>query len=249
MAQSMPFLVFVRMRYGDASLLFQDHQVRMFLALMLGAVALTALALSFHGVLPLGQAVRDAAFNVVSILTGTGFSTTDYEGWGTFAALILFLVMFIGGCAGSTTCGIKVFRFQVLFGHAAMQLRLMLQPSGVFKLTYNGKSLPEAVVASVTTFFVLFVTTTFILAVLLGLVEPRFDMTGAVVSAATSVANVGPALGGLAMGDGAYSSVGPMGSFAEINDAAKTLMALGMLLGRLELLTVIALFLPMLWRD
>ena len=84
---------------------------------------------------------------------------------------------------------------------------------------------------------------------LLGIVEPRFDLSGAMVSAATSVTNVGPALGGLWLQDGTVSSVGPSGTFAEVNDAAKFLMAIGMLLGRLELLTVIALFLPALWRD
>lgn len=246
---SLPFLAFFRLRSFDFQAFYQDSQVRLFFVLLIGAIVLTIAALMVRNVMPLGQAVQYASFNIVSIMTGTGFSTTNYENWGAFAALIVFLIMFIGGCAGSTTCGIKVFRFQVLFGHAMIQMRTMMQPSGVFKLTYNGKTLPEAVVASVTTFFVLFVSTTFVLAVLLGIVEPRFDLSGAMVSAATSVANVGPALGGIFLQDGTVSSVGPSGTFAEVNDAAKTLMAFGMLLGRLELLTVIAVFLPALWRD
>lgn len=246
---SLPFLAFFRLRSFDFQGLVNDSQIRLFFMLLLGVIVLTVAALLVRDVLPLGKAIQDASFTVVSIMTGTGFSTTNYENWGTFAALIIFLIMFIGGCAGSTTCGIKVFRFQVLFGHALVQLRTMLQPSGVFKLTFGGKTLPEAVVSSVTTFFVLFVSTTFILAVLLGIVEPRFDLSGAMVSAATSVTNVGPALGGLWLQDSTVSSVGPSGTFAEVNDAAKFLMAIGMLLGRLELLTVIALFLPALWRD
>ncbi len=246
---SLPFLIFFRLRRGDWAVLVQDPQVRLFFILVLGAVALTAAVLTAREVLPAPQALREAGFNVVSILTGTGYSTTNYEDWGAFAALIIFLIMFIGGCAGSTTCGVKVFRFQVLFGHALVQLRTMLQPSGIFKLTFSGRTVPEAVIASVTTFFVLFVCTTFILAVFLGMVEPRFDLSGAMVSAATSVANVGPALGVLVLQDGSLSSVGPAGSFADVNDGAKILMALGMLLGRLELLTVIALFLPSLWQD
>ena len=124
----------------------------------------------------------------------------------------------------------------------------MLQPSGVFRLTFHGKPVPEAAVASVTTFFVLFVSTTFILAILLGLVEPGFDLSGAMVSAAASVANVGPALGGVLLQDGTVSSVGPVAP-SPMSMMPKTLMALGMLLGRLELLTVIALFLPSLWQD
>ena len=246
---SLPFFAFFRLRALDFRGFLQDSQIRLFFILLMGAVLLTTLTLLTRDILPPGQAFQDAAFNIVSIMTGTGFSTTNYENWGAFAALIVFLIMFIGGCAGSTTCGIKVFRFQVLFGHALVQLRTMMQPSGVFKLTFHGKTLPEAVVSSVTTFFVMFVSTTFILAVLLGIVEPRFDLSGAMVSAATSVANVGPALGGIILQDGTVSSVGPSGTFAEVNDAAKTLMAFGMLLGRLELLTVIALFLPNLWRD
>lgn len=246
---SLPFLLFFRFRSFDFEALFQDNQVRMFFILMGGAIGLTIAALLSREILPVGQAIQQASFTIVSIMTGTGYSTTNYENWGAFAALLVFLVMFIGGCAGSTTCGIKVFRFQVLFGHALVQLRTMLQPSGVFRLTFHGKPVPEAAVASVTTFFVLFVSTTFVLAVLLGLVEPRFDVSGAMVSAATSVANVGPALGGVLLQDGHFSSVGPAGTFADINDTAKTLMALGMLLGRLELLTVIALFLPSLWQD
>ena len=250
---SLPFLAFFRLRSFDGSAFYRDSQIRLFFTLMLGAIGLTVVALLLRSdlVAELGLAtiVQQAIFNIVSIMTGTGFATTNYESWGSFAGLIFFLIMFIGGCAGSTTCGIKVFRFQVLFGHALIQLRTMLQPSGIFKLSYNGKTLPEAVVASVTTFFVLFVSTTFILAVLLGIVEPRFDITGAMVSAATSVANVGPALGSVIMSDGTASSLGPSGSFADINDMAKSLMALGMLLGRLELLTVIALFLPAVWRD
>ena len=246
---ALPFLAFFRLRSRGFRGLANDNQIRLFLLLLVAAIALTVAALLLRDVLPPGQAIQQASFTVVSIMTGTGFSTTDYENWGTFTALIIFLIMFIGGCAGSTTCGIKVFRFQVLFGQILVQLRTLLQPSGVFKLTFSGKPLSEAVVSSVTTFFVLFIATTFFLALLLGLAEPRFDLRGALVSAATSVANVGPALGGLWLQDGTVSSVGPSGSFTDVNDPAKFLMALGMLLGRLELLTVIALFLPALWRD
>lgn len=249
LAGSVPFWALYRLRNGDAQGLVNDSQVRLFFYILLAIIAIMVFSLVQRDVLPLNQALRDASFNLVSIMTGTGFSTTNYEDWGVFAGLLVFLVMFIGGCAGSTTCGIKVFRFQVLFGQCLVQLRTMLQPSGVFKLTFHGKTVSEAAVASVITFFVLFVATTFILAVILGLVEPRFDLSGAVVSAATSVANVGPALGGLLLADGSTASVGPAGTFAAVNDAAKFSMALGMLLGRLELLTVIALFLPSLWQN
>lgn len=246
---SLPFVAFFRLRSLDFQSLIYDSQIRLFFFVLLGAIALMVTALLTREILPLGAAIQQASFNVVSIMTGTGFSTSNYESWGIFATLIVFLIMFIGGCAGSTTCGIKVFRFQVLFGHALVQLRTMLQPSGVFKLTFHGKTVSEAAVSSVTTFFVLFTSTTLVLALFLGLCEPRFDLSGALVSAATSVANVGPALGGLILQDGTASSVGPAGTFAQVNDTAKALMSVGMLLGRLELLTVMALFLPALWRD
>ncbi|MEQ9444885.1 MAG: potassium transporter TrkG, partial [Rhodospirillaceae bacterium] len=142
-----------------------------------------------------------------------------------------------GGCAGSTTCGIKVFRFQVLFEVARVQLRQLLEPHGVFTPYYNGRSIDESVAASVMGFFYLYALTVCVLGVALAALG--LDFITAISGAASAVSNVGPGLGPI---------IGPAGTYATLPDAAKWLLALGMLLGRLELYTVLVLVLPRFWR-
>jgi trk system potassium uptake protein TrkH len=170
-------------------------------------------------------------------MTGTGFATSDYWQWGAFAGPIFFFLMFIGGCTGSTTCGIKIFRFQVLQAAADTQFRHLYQPHGVFVPYYNGRPIPEDVVKSVLSFFFVFGVCFAILAVGLGMLG--LDMVTAISSAATAICNVGPALGPIA---------GPAGTFQQFPDAAKWLLSAGMLLGRLELFTILILFSPSFWR-
>ncbi len=171
-------------------------------------------------------------------MTGTGYATTDYGLWGPFAVTVFFFVMFIGGCAGSTTCGVKIFRLQVLYEIAKIQLSHMLRPHGVFIAYYNRKPLSEDVTESVLSFFFLFVFCFVILAA--GLGAMGLDFVTAVSSAGTAIANVGPGLGPI---------VGPSGNFATLPDGAKWLMSIGMLIGRLEVFTVLVLLFPAFWRD
>jgi trk system potassium uptake protein TrkH len=170
-------------------------------------------------------------------MTGTGYATTDYSLWGSFAVPVFFFIMFIGGCAGSTTCGIKIFRFQVLYAAAYAQVRQLLQPNGVFIPYYNRRPVSDEVIVSVLSFFFVFGLCFAMLAVGLGMLG--LDFLTAISSAATAIANVGPALGPV---------VGPAGTFQSFPDAAKWLLAGGMLLGRLELFTVIVLFTRSFWR-
>ncbi|MDX1738475.1 MAG: potassium transporter TrkG, partial [Alphaproteobacteria bacterium] len=163
---------------------------------------------------------------------------TDYSLWGTFAMPMFFLIMFVGGCAGSTTCGIKIFRFQVLYETAKMQMRKLLQPNGVFISYYNGKPIPENVSASVMAFFFMFAAIFALLAMALGLMG--LDFITATSAAGTALANVGPGLGDI---------VGPAGNFSSLPDGAKWLLSLGMLLGRLEIFTVLILFTVHFWQD
>jgi trk system potassium uptake protein TrkH len=146
--------------------------------------------------------------------------------------------MFIGGCAGSTSCGIKIFRFQVLYATAKIQMLRLLQPHGVFIPYYNRQPIPDTVAASVMGFFFLFVVSFAILAMALGLMG--LDFLTSVSGAATAIANVGPGLGDV---------IGPVGTFAPLPDGAKWLLSAGMLMGRLELFTVLILFVPAFWRD
>lgn len=234
---SLPFVLYLRAIRGAPGSLWRDEQVRLFLAIVVIAVAVMTLYLHLKNGVEALNALRLAAFNVVSVITGTGYATTDFGLWGGFAVATLFCMMFIGGCAGSTTCGLKVFRFQVLYAAANIQLRRLLQPNGVFIPYYNRKPISEDVLASVMAFFFLFILCWAALAIGLGFTG--LDFLSATSGAASAIANVGPGLGDM---------IGPAGNFAEVPIAAKWMLAFGMLLGRLELFTILVLVMPSFWR-
>ena len=234
---ALPFVLYLQAVRGKPGLLIRDSQVQWFLSIVaVGILGLAAWQWLESGS-ALGLAIQQAAFNVVSIITGTGYATTDFSQWGGFALAAFFLFMFIGGCAGSTSCGIKVFRFQVLYATARVQMSRLTQPHGVFIPLYNRRPISEAVAASVMGFFFLFMVCFAVLALLLGMLG--LDFLTSVSGAASAMANVGPGLGPI---------IGPAGTFAALPDAAKWLLAAGMLLGRLELFTVLVLFTPAFWR-
>jgi len=162
---------------------------------------------------------------------------TDYGAWGGFAVIMLFFLMVVGGCAGSTTCGIKIFRFQVLWSVTITQLKQLIHPHGVFTPQYNKSPISNSIAASVMGFFFVFALSFVILAAALSFLG--LDFITAMSGAATSIANVGPGLGDI---------IGPTGTFEPIPDAAKWVMAIGMILGRLELFTVLVLLMPQFWR-
>ncbi|MGE0653387.1 MAG: potassium transporter TrkG, partial [Alphaproteobacteria bacterium] len=168
----------------------------------------------------------------------TGYATSDFSLWGEFAMTVFFFAMFIGGCAGSTTCGLKVFRLQVLYATTAAQVGKLLQPHGVFLPHFNRKPIPESVSESVLSFFFLYVLSFGALSV--GLGAMGLDFLTAVSGAASAIANVGPGLGNI---------IGPAGTYASLPDPAKWLLSFGMLLGRLELFTVLILLTPAFWRN
>jgi trk system potassium uptake protein TrkH len=235
---SLPFVLYLRAIRGNAKALWRDSQVRWFLTIAALAVAAVTAHLYIDQGYGIRDAIRYASFNVVSVLTGTGYATTDFDGWGTFAVSLLFFLMFVGGCAGSTTCGIKVFRFQVLYATAVTQIRRLLEPHGVFISYYNGKPIPYSVGDSVMGFFFLYALCFAAIAIGLGFLG--LDFITAASGAATAISNVGPGLGAI---------IGPSGNFAELPDAAKWLLSVGMLLGRLELFTVLVMLAPSFWRS
>ena len=175
---------------------------------------------------------------MISVITGTGYATTNFSNWGNFVLIVLFFLMFVGGCAGSTTCGIKIFRFQVLFEISRAQLKQLLQPHAIYTPHFKNKSLDEEIASSVMGFFYLYLLTVCILATLLALLG--LDFLTALSGAASAVSNVGPGLG---------SIIGPSGNYNSVPDLGKWLLSLGMLLGRLELFTVFVLILPRFWND
>jgi len=235
---SLPFGIFLAaLLRGAWRRLFTDSQIRFFLTV----IALLTIVMMLH-VLTLFEtdlftAFRLAIFNVVSIITGTGFATTDYHAWGPFAQGVFFCIMFIGGCAGSTSCGMKIFRFQVALAALVLYARRLAHPNGVFVARYNQRPLTDDVFVSVLSFFFVYFASFATIAVLLsGL---GLDTLTALSAAGSAIANVGPGLGDI---------IGPSGNYAPLPDAAKLLLAGGMLLGRLELFTILVLFSPAFWR-
>lgn len=236
----LPFVLYLRAVRGQPQVLLRDSQVRWFLAVVAIAILVMTLylAISRSEEVGLSQSLRLAAFNVVSVITGTGYATSDWGLWGSFAVGAMFFLMFVGGCAGSTTCGVKIFRFQVLYATAEAQMKKLLHPHGVFIAYYNRKPIPPGVSESVMSFFFLFVICFAALA--MGLSLMGLDFITAVSGAATAIANVGPGLGPV---------IGPAGTFAPLPEGAKWLLAFGMLIGRLELFTVLILLAPGFWKD
>lgn len=234
---SIPFVLYVRAMHGNLRALLHDSQIRTMLSLMaVSILALAAYLFLESGLAPL-EALRYTTFNAISIMTGTGYATAAFDLWGGFALAVFFLLMFIGGCAGSTSCGIKVFRFQILYATARTQLKRLMQPNGVFIARYNGQPVTEQVSLSVMSFFFLYIVSFGLLAAVLG--WTGLDFITSLSGAATAISNVGPGLG---------ETIGPSSTFASLPDAAKWTLAAGMILGRLELFTVLILFTPHFWR-
>ncbi len=235
---ALPFVLYLQAVRGNMGPLLRDSQVRWFLIIAASGIGLMIVWQTLVNGVRFGEAARFVSFNAVSIMTGTGYSTTDFGHWGAFPVALFFFLMFVGGCAGSTTCGLKVFRLQVLYANTVAQIGKLLQPHGVFIPHFNRKPIPQSASESVLSFFFLYILSFGALA--LGLSWTGLDFITAVSGAASAIANVGPGLG---------SVIGPAGNYASLPDAAKWMLSFGMLLGRLELLTVLVLFTPAFWRN
>jgi len=234
---SLPFVHYLAMTRGGWKALFDDAQVRWFLVLTAVIISLISLELIKQGY-SITQAFRLSSFNTVSVITGTGYGTADFAQWGGSVTTILLICMFVGGCAGSTTCGIKMFRLQVLASTIKVQLARLLRPHAVVLAYYNRRPVPDTVLDAVMGFFYLYILCFVLMAMLLGLTG--LDFHTALSGAATAISNVGPGLG---------DTIGPAGSFADLSDPAKWIMCFGMLLGRLELFTVLVVLNPLFWRS
>ena len=234
----LPFILYVKALSGNWKALFNDTQVRTFLTIVIVSTLSIVLYLTMQNSEPFIDALRRASFNVVSIITGTGYTNGDYNAWGGFAVTVIFFLMVVGGCAGSTTCGMKVFRFQVLYAVTITQLKQLIHPHGIFTPHYNHSPIPKGVASSVMSFFFVYAICFTLLAVALSFIG--LDFMTAMSGAVTSISNVGPGLGDI---------IGPTGTFEPLPDSAKWVMCIGMLLGRLELFTVLVLFLPAFWKN
>jgi trk system potassium uptake protein TrkH len=234
---ALPFVRYVQLLNGNHRALFRDSQVQAFLLTIgLLAVVTAGVLLTIFPHHP-EQALREAAFNITSIMSGTGYASVDYMTWGPFLIALFFFIGLIGGCAGSTACSIKIFRYQILFASIGAQLGRIHSPHAVFTPRFEGRSISDDILNSVMTFFVFFIVTLGVVAVALGLTG--LDFITSVSGAATALANVGPGLGDI---------IGPAGNFAPLNDAAKWILTFAMLIGRLELMAVYVMFTFNFWR-
>ncbi len=233
----LPFVLYLKAATGNYRPLMQDTQVRWFLAILAFTIMIMCIYHAIARDMPLGQSLLPVSFNVVSVMTGTGFMNEDFNAWGHLPVSIFFFLMFIGACAGSTTCGIKIFRFQVLYAIAIVQVKRLLYPHGVFVPYYNHRPMPDGVPASVMSFFFLFALTFAVVTLALSFVG--LDFMTALSGAATSISNMGPGLGEI---------IGPSGTFKPLPDSAKWILVVSMIVGRLEIFTVLVLFTPYFWR-
>lgn len=234
----MPFLLLVQVMTGRPLLLLRDTQIRWYLAILACLVVAAWLSQGRGGHEVGSLELRDAAFSVVSVITGTGFATVPYDLWGPFAVGLFFFMMFIGGCAGSASCGIKIFRVQVLFGAIRHRLETFAQPHRVAVAKYNGRPMDPSVSRAVMSF--LFVYALSLMIVSYALTLFGLDTLSALSAAGTTLSNVGPGLG---------ERVGPASNFKDLADGAKWILSAAMLLGRLEFFTVLVLFMPAFWRS
>ncbi len=234
---SIPFILYVQATRGQPQKLWRNSQVQVFfVVLTLCTFIAFLLNNSIEGVDGTTRFV-EALFNVTSVITGTGYSSTDYGQWAPGANAFFFAIMFIGGCAGSTSCGIKVFRFQILYETIKQHLSRIFYPNGIFMMRFNGKQIEDSAATAVMNFFAVYFLLFGIFAILLNLTG--LDFLTSMSAAGTAISNVGPGLG---------KTIGPSSTFQELNDTAKWIMSAAMLVGRLELFTVLVLFMPRFWR-
>lgn len=233
-----PYLLFPQMARGRWRTILHDQQVRWYLMLMAaGSVAVVLWLMVERNFSPLA-AVHHGVFTVVSVMTGTGLVTIDYSDWIGLPAAVLFFLTFVGGCAGSATAGIKVFRLNLLFANARVQFHQLLRPHGVEVPTFNGRPLSNEILQSTMGFLFVYLLGFAVLSILLGFLG--LDFLTAISGAAAAISNLGPGLG---------DTIGPGATFAPLPDMAKLLLAGGMLFGRLEMFVWLVLFVPNFWKQ
>ncbi|MFC3676781.1 TrkH family potassium uptake protein [Ferrovibrio xuzhouensis] len=235
---AMPFVLHLQALHGQPGPLVRDSQVRLFLGIIAGAVVALTLWQMVHNGAGFSTALRQASFAFVSIITCTGFTSPDYAQWGGFPELVMLLGMLAGGCTGSTAGGIKMFRLLTLVQMLRVQIRRQVFPHGTFRVTFNGETVPDLARSGVANYFFIYMSSFFLLS--LGLTATGMGFIESLGSAATALGGVGPALG---------PNVGPCCTYQSIPDAAKWMMAIGMLAGRLEILILIIPFSRSFWRQ
>ena len=233
---SIPFIAYIKFLSGKKNIFYTDTQIKSFIKIIFYSILILFIYLTIFNKSFSDVSLRSISFNVISILTGTGYVTQNFDNWGSFPLIYFLILMFIGGCAGSTACGIKIFRVQILYLFLKNQLKKIIYPRGIFIIKYDNNNVNEKFMASIIAFIYLYIIIFFIITAMLTL--SGLDFTTSISGAATSISNVGPGLGEL---------IGPNGNFSQLPDFSKWVLSFGMILGRLELFAILVLFLPSFW--
>ena len=233
---SIPFIAYIKFISGNKKIFLNDIQIKTFLKIIIFTVIILSIYLLFSN--HENFSLRSIFFNTISILSGTGYVNAEFDSWGSFPITLFLALMFIGGCAGSTACGVKIFRIQILYLFILNQLKKIIYPKGVFVIKYDQSAVDEKFIASIISFIYFYIVIFFILTALLSLTG--LDFITAISGAATSISNVGPGLGPV---------IGPNGDFSSLPDLSKWILTVGMILGRLELFAILVLFLPSFWKN
>jgi len=235
---SIPFISYIKFLSGNKKIIFKDEQIKLFFKLIFFSILILFIYLAIVNKSIFEIQLRSIIFNVVSILTGTGYVTKEFDQWGNFPLIFFLLLMFIGGCAGSTTCGIKVFRVHMLYFFLKNQLLKIIYPRAIINLKYNNDLVQDKLIASIISFIYLYIMIFFVISALLTLTGLNFIT--AVSGAASSISNVGPGLG---------NEIGPNSNYANLPAVSKWILSAGMILGRLEIFAILVIFLPSFWRN
>tara|TARA_B100001250_G_C19622168_1_gene709883 strand:- start:139 stop:951 length:813 start_codon:yes stop_codon:yes gene_type:complete len=234
---SLPFVLFIKFIHSQKISIFKDDQIKLFFFLLILIIFISLVWLKNYLNIDWFQALRLSTFNITSILTGTGYTSANYNNWGSFGYIIIFIIMFIGGCAGSTTGGIKIFRFQILFRGFRLQIKKLTKPHGIFLMKFNNKTVTENTYTSIISFFFIYILIFLFSSISLSFFE--LDFLTALSASASAISNVGPGIGEI---------VGPYGNYASIDYRAKWILTITMLLGRLEIFTILILFSKNFWK-
>ncbi len=234
---SLPFILIFHCLRNNLSDLFKNSQVQFFLVFLFLVVCIVTSWLTKYYEVDYFQALRISSFAVISIATGSGFSTYDFSTWGTFTTLLFLFIMLIGGCSGSSSCGLKIFRIQILIKSSLNLIKKIIQPRGIFIPTYNSREINEDILNSVTGYFFLYLLIFGVLTLILSF--DGQDTLTALSGAAAAIANVGPGLNEI---------IGPAKNYYEISSFSKFFLCIGMLIGRLELFPILILLSPQLWK-
>ena len=234
---SLPFVIYLQLLHKQNLLIFKDDQIKLFFQILILIVLLTIVWLFFFRSVPLEESIRISIFNITSILTGTGYTVNNYSNWGSFGLVIMIIIMFIGGCAGSTTGGIKIFRLQILFRGAKTQIKKLTQPHAVILMRFNEKKVTENTYNSIMVFFFMYICIFLLSSICLSFFN--IDFITSFSAAASAISNVGPGIGNI---------IGPNGNYSSLQDGAKWILAITMLIGRLEIFTVLVLLSIGFWK-